>query len=423
MANIVLPQGIRQNLLSLQETSDLQSMTQQRLATGKRVNSALDNPVNFFTSDGLRNRGNQLQGLLDGIGNGIKTIEAANQGLTSITKLVENAQAILRQAQADAAQNRPTKQGTALTTAAESTLTGKSIKDTTLDKLLEGAATTATASVPGNLGVTASSVVTLRAGGSTYEFTTSATMTVRDFVNQVNQSGIASAAVDETGKLTFTGAGSSTLKVSVGYTAGVPAGASNAALGFVAADWSTGIAATGNSSLRANLISQYNEIRNQIGKLAQDSGFNGTNLLNGDKLSIVMNELTGASRNTLDIQGETLTASNLGILTGANSTAVGQTNFQNDADLDAASDALTGALTSLRTTASTLGSNLAIVQARQDFTKSMINTLSSGADNLVLADMNEEGANLLSLNTRQQLSQTALSLSSQAQQGVLRLFQ
>jgi flagellin len=423
MANIVLPQGIRQNLLSLQETSDMQSMTQQRLATGKRVNSALDSPVNFFTSDGLRNRGNQLQGLLDGIGNGIKTIEAANQGLTSITKLVENAQAILRQAQSDAAQNRPTKQGTALTTAAESTLTGKSIKDTTLDKLLEGAATTATATVPGNLGVTAGSVVTLRAGGSTYEFTTSATMTVRDFVNQVNQSGIASAAVDETGKLTFTGTGSSTLKVSVGYTAGVPAGASNAALGFVAADWGTGIAATGNSSVRANLIAQYNEIRNQIGKLAQDSGFNGTNLLNGDKLSIVMNELTGIRRNTLDIQGETLSASNLGILVGANSTAVGQTNFQNDSDLDAASDALTGALTSLRTTASTLGSNLAIVQSRQDFTKSMINTLSSGADNLVLADMNEEGANLLSLNTRQQLSQTALSLSSQAQQGVLRLFQ
>ena len=87
-----------------------------------------------------------------------------------------------------------------------------------------------------------------------------------------------------------------------------------------------------------------------------------------------------------------------------------------------ATAALTGALTSLKSLASTLGSNLSVAQTRQDFTKELANVLTTGAGNLVLADPNEEGASLLALNTRQQLSQTALSLANQADQGVLRLF-
>ena len=97
--------------------------------------------------------------------------------------------------------------------------------------------------------------------------------------------------------------------------------------------------------------------------------------------------------------------------------------FADNAQLDTLSTTLTTALTSLRTQASALGSSLSVVQTRQDFTKNMINTLQSGADNLVLADTNEEGANLLALQTRQSLSTTALSLSAQADQAVLSLFQ
>jgi flagellin-like hook-associated protein FlgL len=100
----------------------------------------------------------------------------------------------------------------------------------------------------------------------------------------------------------------------------------------------------------------------------------------------------------------------------------GQINFQNDLDLEKATAALANAQTSLRSIASTFGSHLSTVQTRQDFSNAMISTLKTGADTLVLADTNEEGANLLALNTRQQLSQTALSLASQADQGVLRLF-
>jgi flagellin-like hook-associated protein FlgL len=117
-----------------------------------------------------------------------------------------------------------------------------------------------------------------------------------------------------------------------------------------------------------------------------------------------------------------LSAENLGIQKAGNIQLAGQINFQNDLDLDKAFASLTNATTSLQSLASTLGSNLSVVEARRDFTKEMNTILKTGGDQLVLADSNEEGANLLALNTRQQLSQTALSLASQADQGVLRLF-
>ena len=137
----------------------------------------------------------------------------------------------------------------------------------------------------------------------------------------------------------------------------------------------------------------------------------------------MFNEKTGSQQSKIDIQGSTLNAGNLGINTAVSGTATtGQFNIQSDTDLAGAADALTNALTSLRSTSSSLGSSLSIVQTRQDFTKNLVNTLTQGADNLVLADTNEEGAKLLALQTRQQLSQTALTLSSQADQAVLRLF-
>src|ERR1700754_136950 len=96
--NITLSAGVRQNLLSLQNTAELMATTQNRLATGKKVNSALDNPTNFFTSQGLQSRAGDLSALLDSISNAVKTIEAADNGVTALTKLVETAQATARQA-------------------------------------------------------------------------------------------------------------------------------------------------------------------------------------------------------------------------------------------------------------------------------------------------------------------------------------
>src|SRR6201994_2883370 len=99
MSDIVLSAGVRANLLQLQKTSDLITSTQSKLATGKRVNSALDNPVNYFTSQGLQNRAGDLSNLLDSMSSAFNTIQAANNGITSITKLVQSAQALVSQAQ------------------------------------------------------------------------------------------------------------------------------------------------------------------------------------------------------------------------------------------------------------------------------------------------------------------------------------
>ncbi|MEA2988886.1 MAG: flagellin, partial [Alphaproteobacteria bacterium] len=165
---------------------------------------------------------------------------------------------------------------------------------------------------------------------------------------------------------------------------------------------------------RTSLQSDYNNVLSQIDSLAKDSSYNGVNLLYGDDLKVVFNE-KGTS--TLTISGVTFDSAGLAL------SAVTGTSFQSNANIDAAIASLDKALSALRSQASRFGSTLNTVQTRQDFTKSLINTLQTGADVLVLADSNEEGANMLALQTRQSLSTTALSLANQASQAVLRLFQ
>jgi flagellin-like hook-associated protein FlgL len=171
---------------------------------------------------------------------------------------------------------------------------------------------------------------------------------------------------------------------------------------------------TADVNVRATLAAQFNALLPQIDQLAGDAGFNGVNLLGGNDLTITMNE-DGTSTVVVGSVNDT-TAGDLAINTSANNWATGT-------DIAAAGTQLSAALTTLRSQAQSLSSNLSTVQIRQDFTKAMINTLNNGADSLTLADSNEEGANLLALQTRQQLSTTALSLAAQADQNVLRLFQ
>ncbi len=272
MSDIVLSAGVRSNLLQLQQTSDLITQTQTRLATGKRVNSALDNPNNFFTAQGLDNRASDLSNLLDSQATAINTINAANNGISAITKLVQSAQSLASQA-----------------------------KQTT------------------------------------------------------------------------------------------------------------------DTGTQATLASQFDSLLTQIGQLAGDSGFNGINLLGGNDLTVTLNE-TGTSTTT--VAGVDYTNANTG-LNIANSV----NGWADSAAIDAASTDLTNALTTLRSESQTLGSSLSVVQIRSDFTKATINTLQTGSSDLTLADSNQEGANLLALQTRQQLSTTALSLAAQADQNVLKLFQ
>jgi flagellin len=376
MANgIVLSAAVRSNLLSLQQTANLLGLTQTRLATGKKVNTALDNPINFFTASSLNARAGDLSKLLDSVSNATKTLEAADNGITSLTKLVENAQAIAQQALQSA--------GTTAKVAGS------------VDGLTASTAIT----------ITATKTITVSDGTDTATFTATGTDTVQDFIDAVNggTNVDVKASLSGDGRVLLEATGTGTIVIG-----GTASASEKLLLGL--ADGTT--AAGTLNTTRSGLATQYDDLLTQIDQLAQDAGFNGVNLLNGDGLKVVFNE-TGTSY--LSISGVTFDSAGLGI------GAAGHT-FQTDFDISAAVSDLSSALTTLRSQASTFGSSLSIVQTRQDFTKSMINTLTVGADNLVLADTNEEGANLLALQTRQSLSTTTLSLAAQAAQNVLRLF-
>lgn len=170
---------------------------------------------------------------------------------------------------------------------------------------------------------------------------------------------------------------------------------------------------TVDSAQRETLEAQFNDLLTQINQLSADASFNGVNLLGGNDLNVIFNE---DSTSKLDIRGVTFNASGLGLSRSASGA------FQTDTNINDTLTSLDNAITSLRSQATTFGSNLSVVETRQNFTKEMINTLETGASNLTLADTNEEAANLLALQTRQQLSSTALSLASQSDQNVLRLF-
>jgi flagellin len=375
MADITLSAGVRSNLISLQQTADLMARTQSRLSTGKKVNSALDNPINFFTSSALSARAGDLSNLLDSVSNATQTLKAADNGITSLTKLVQSAQAIAQQAQ-----------GSAATTAK---YTG----------------TVSGLSATSSFSFTATKTITVNDGTTTATLTLAATNTVQDFLDAVNNTSSLNvkAELSSDGRVLLEATGTNTIVI-----AGTASALEKAQLGLV-----DGTTAAGTvNATRTSLASQYDALRTQIDQLAADAGFNGVNLLNGDGLKVVFNE---NSTSSLSISGVTFDSSGLGVSASTNS-------FQTDKDISDALGNLSAALNTLRSQASTFGSNLSIVQIRQDFTKATINTLQIGADNLTLADTNEEGANLLALQTRQSLSTTSLALAAQASNNVLKLF-
>jgi len=267
--DITLGAGLRQSLSQLQLVSVLQARTTLRLATGKRVNSAVDDPAAYFAAQNHMSRASDLSVRKDSMGEAIQNVTAATDGIDAITSLIEQAK------------------------------------------------------------------------------------------------GLAASA-----------------------------------RGATTAD-------------RLALAGQFDDLLTQIDQLGGDSSYRGINLLANDTLTVEFNE-DGSSSLTI-VGFDATTGGGLSVAGAANDWAA-------DADIDAAVADLDGALDTLRTSAKTMASNLDIVTTRQDFTTNLINTLATGADSLTLADMNEEGANMLALQTRQELGIVALSLSSQAQQSILRLF-
>jgi len=402
MSDIVLSASVRQNLLSLQSTAELLATTQNRLATGKKVNTALDNPTNYFTAAGLDNRASDISNLLDSIGNGVQVLQAANTGITSLQKLVDTAKSIANQVlQAP---------------------TGYSSK-ATVDVTGTGTVTAANL----NTGKLAGSVITFKTSTATLAVTIgatfatgsgTATVSSLDQLNSVlNSNGItATAAVSATADtLTFTSTNDAASQT-ITTTGTAPTGAGLDIQGTTTATAGTVTAAVADpasQTIRANLVAQYNNIITQITTTAQDSSFNGINLLNGDDLKLTFNE-TGKS--TLTIKGVTFNPAGLGL-----APLTSGTDFLDNASAKATITKISSASDTLRSQASALGSNLSIVQIRQDFNKNLINVLQTGSSNLTLADTNEEAANSQALSTRQSIAVSALALANQSQQSVLQL--
>jgi flagellin-like hook-associated protein FlgL len=307
MADISLTAGMRNNLLSLQNTAAQIGTTQGRLATGKKVNTPLDNPTNYFAAQSATARATDLTNRKDGMGESLAMVSAATTGIAGISLLIETAQGIAA-------------------------------------------------------------------------------------------SAVSSQSVTE----------------------------------------------------RANYAATFNTLMTQVSQLASDSGYRGTNFLIKQNQTVEFGQTTNAA--TLEIKGFTATQGGLSIdgaaiasgngvtakALGVDTTFSGKANMTLEwnasgatataissnatAVIQSAATQLESALSTLRSQASTLAANLSVITTRQTFTDSMINTLKTGSDNLTLADMNQEGANMLILNTRQSLGTTSLSLASQAAQSVLRLF-
>ena len=538
MSDIVLSASVRQNLLSLQSTADLLSTTQNRLATGKKVNTALDNPTNYFTAASLDNRAGDISNLLDGIGNGVQVLQAANTGITSLQKLVDSAKSVANQA-LQATVGYSTKSsitatitgataddlrgsaprtdttatagaaiysasatvattatvlsaltdstggttGTALGAGDTLTVNGKTITFASGTGALAGSGTTYTMGIGTTVGDLTAAIDSLQGGGATSTFATgqitlhtgtdadlsvtgtavaklglsaaaantatrgtgtagaldglklsfgavgtgaATTITFGDgtggtvkSLNDLNSKLSADnllATIDSAGKLTITTTNDAA-SFSIGTVGGTAAGAGeafeNSSTGASASTGGAPVQDAAALAVRANLVSQYNNILDQITSTSQDSSFNGVNLLNGDQLKLTFNE-TGKS--TLKIQGVTFNSAGLGL-----SSLTAGTDFLDNSSANTVISNLDKASSTLRTEASALGSNLSIVQIRQDFSKNLINVLQTGSSNLTLADTNEEAANSQALSTRQSIAVSALALANQSQQSVLQL--
>jgi flagellin len=414
MSGITLSASVRQNLLSLQATADLLATTQTHLATGKKVNSALDNPTNFFTAAGLDNRASDIGNLLDSIGNGVQVIQSANTGITSLQNLVDTAKSIANQAlqQPSGYSSKATYTGNAPTGAGPLAVAGTATDITNGGtNSIQGQALkfdTAT----GTVTLTASNV----AGATNFNSISSLNTLLASNNIQLT------ASFNANGSLTFTSTNDAASQVITNGAAYVapPATASTS----VNIDSTSGAAFTGGTivaavadpvsqATRSSLVSQFNQVIQQITATAQDSSFNGVNLLNGDSLKLVFDE-TGKS--TLSITGVTFNAAGLGL-----GSLTAGTDFIDNLKTNSVLTALNTASTTLRSQASAFGANLSVVQIRQDFNKSLINVLQTGSSNLTLADANEEAANSQALSTRQSIAVSALSLANQSQQSVLQL--
>ena len=384
IGDISLTSGMRANLQALQNTSNAMDNVQRRLSTGKKVNSALDNPTNFFAAQAHNNRARDLDSLKDGMSEAVQVIKAADEGISSVTAMIEAAKGLAQAAQT--ATND--KSGTVTIEATSTFTTGDTIT-------INGETFTAISASGG--AASANGFCITDADGNGITGSAALASLVSAIALNTTLADVVTADDDTDGTVT--------LEADDGtYFTGVSDTGANV----------TATAAVDRGE-RYDLAQQYETLMAQLDTLVDDADYKGddTNLL----LSTASLEVSFEGTHTLSIDGFSAKTADLG---------GGITDATNDwaafSDITGDITKMDEALATLRTEAKGLASNLTVITTRQDFTTSMINTLTDGADNLTLADMNEEGANMLMLQTQQQLATTSLSMSSQAAQAVLRLF-
>ena len=347
MADISLTASMRSNLLSLQQTQSLMDTTQERLSTGKKVNSAIDNPSSYYTAQSLTNRASDLSSLLDSMGQAVQTIQAANEGIEAITEFANQAKAIATSA------NDTSKAADVENYMAQFDEILKQIDGIAKDSGYKG-------------------VNLLEAGQE-----------LKVVFNE-----------DRSSSLTVKSEDASTTGLELNKATG---------------EWtntSQGSASDYKKSTQFNADSYVYDTKGNVYKVTSqiEAG-------NDKELSdLVASGVLEATEYTVDISGGVTGSKNYDIVT---------------IDKEAINNSITqveAAVSKLRNMASVFGNNYSIVEGREEFTENLINVLEEGADKLTLADMNEESANMLALQTRQQLAINSLSLASQAAQSVLSLF-
>ncbi|CTQ52285.1 Flagellin [Roseibium album] len=379
MADIAISSAVRSNLSALQTTSKMMSSVQEKLATGKKVNSALDNPNSFFTAKGLENRASDLSTLLDDMGQSVQTLKAADKGIEAISELVDAAKAKANQAAQTTDQDERSQyvsEYNELLTQVEDLAKDAGYKG---KNLLSGSGNDLS--------------VTFNEDG-----TSSLSITAVDYTDASSSTGL------NLSDLAAGASGSATIGLST--TMSVTSDVLTDSANFVAGDTLT-FSDTNGTELASFEVTATTTVGDLQAAIDDIDGADST-LATGSITVDASFQLSVTSAGTGTLADDTTNGANSG--------------FASDAAIDTVLDNLTSAQNTLRSQASTFGTNLSIVENRQDFTNAMINTLEEGAGKLTLADTNEEGVNLLSLQTQQSLASTSLSLASQADQNVLRLF-
>lgn len=408
MADISLTASMRTNLLSLQNTQSLMDTTQERLSTGLKVNSAIDNASSYYTAQSLNNRASDLSALLDSMGQGIQTIQAANEGIEAITEFVEQAKAI-----ANSARDAASKTDVKTLSSKFSGTDGVTSDDTALTLAVKKADGTALAGT-GDEKKISDAITAVNAKLNATELKEKNAAELKTAIETALKKDTA-GVLKNVMEFSVTADGKVSVTAKAGYQVSLTGAGDLAGLGK---DPDTGDPTNEVTSTvavntdRQKYALQFNEILEQIDNLAQDSGYKGINLLQMNTLTVIFNEDRSSQ---IEVKGTD--ASSVGLMLDE---AVN--NWQTNEDIEASIAQTEEAISSLRIMASDYGNYYSIVQNRQSFTKSLVNVLTEGADNLTLADMNEESANMLALQTRQQLAINSLSLASQAAQGVLQLF-